>query len=113
MTLLITIFAAIICTVIWYAGAYKSNMKVGFLCWLYWGASIMWFVDAIFKYAEIKAKFFSPAPLDMLNDSFLGLSVVAFGLLIWLINILITDPKGVIRENLFKKVEKTKLQSKN
>ena len=58
MTLLITIFAAIICTVIWYAGAYKSNMKVGFLCWLYWGASIMWFVDAIFKYAEIKAKFF-------------------------------------------------------
>ena len=49
----------------------------------------------------------------MLNDSFLGLSVVAFGLLMWLINILITDPKGVIRENLFKKVEKTKFQSKN
>lgn len=113
MTLLITVFAAIICTVIWYAGAYKSNMKVGFLCCLYWGASIMWFVDAIFEYAEIKAKFFNPAPLSMLNDSFLGLSVVAFGLLIWLINLLITDPKCVIKEILFKKIEKIKVPSKN
>ena len=112
MTLLITVFAAIICTVIWYAGAHKSNMKVGFLCWLYWGASIMWFVDAFFEYLEIKSKFFSPAPLDMLNDSFLGLSVVAFGLLIWLVNILITDPKGVIKECLFKRKEKIEVVAK-
>ena len=113
MTLLITLFAAIICTVIWYAGAYKSNMKVGVLCWLYWGASIMWFVDAIFEYAEIKAEFFSPAPLDMLNDAYLGLSVVALGLLIWLVIVLISDPKGVIKEVLFKRVEKTRLLSEN
>lgn len=112
MTLLITVFAAIISTVVWYAGAYKSNMKVGFLCWLYWGASIMWFVDAFFEYAQIKAKFFNPAPLDMLNDTFLGLSVVAFGLLIWLVNILITDPKGVIKEYLFKKKEKIEIVAK-
>ena len=112
MTLLITVFAAIISTVVWYAGAYKSNMKVGFLCWLYWGASIMWFVDAFFEYAQIKAKFFNPAPLDMLNDTFLGLSVVAFGLLIWLVNILITDPKGVIKEYLFKRKEKIEVMTK-
>ena len=113
MTLLITLFAAIICTVIWYAGAYKSNMKVGVLCWLYWGASIMWFVDAIFEYAEIKAEFFSPAPLDMLNDAYLGLSVVALGLLIWLVIVLISDPKGVIKEVLFKRTQKTKLPYEN
>ena len=113
MTLLITVFAAIICTVIWYAGAHKSNMKVGFLCWLYWGASIMWFVDAIFEYAELKAEFFNPAPLDMLNDTYLGLSVVALGLLIWLVNVLITDPKGVIKEKLFKKIEDNKVASEN
>ena len=113
MTLLITLFAAIICTVIWYAGAYKSNMKVGILCWLYWGAAIMWSVDAIFEYAEIKAEFFNPAPLDMLNDAYLGLSVVALGMLIWLIIVLISDPKGVIKEVLFKRTEKIKVPSEN
>ncbi len=113
MTLLITLFAAIICTVIWYVGAYKSNMKVGILCWLYWGVSIMWFVDAIFEYAEVKAEFFNPAPLDMLNDFYLGLSVVALGMLIWLIIVLISDPRGVIKEVLFKGTEKIKVQSEN
>lgn len=46
---------------------------------MYWGASIMWFVDAIFEYAELHAAYFTPDPMDMLNDLFLGLSVVAFG----------------------------------
>ena len=48
----------------------------------------MWSVDAIFEYAEVKAEFFNPAPLDMLNDAYLGLSVVALGMLIWLIVVL-------------------------
>lgn len=113
MTLLITLFAAIICTVIWYAGAYKSNMKIGVLCWLYWGAAIMWFADAIFEYAEVKAEFFNPAPLDMLNDSYLGLSVVALGMLIWIVIVLVSDPKGVIKETLFKKEKNSKISVKN
>ena len=41
MTLLTTVFAAIICTVIWYRNAPKDEMKVGILCWMYWGASLM------------------------------------------------------------------------
>ena len=36
----------------------------------------------------------------MLNDFFLGLSVVAFGLIIWLISFLISDPKGVVKKTL-------------
>lgn len=103
MTLLITVFAAIICTVIWYRGASKSEMKVGTLCFMYWGASIMWLVDAIFEYAELGAKYFNPAPIDMLNDFYLGMSVVAIGLIIWLVILLIKDPKGVIKAALFKK----------
>ena len=39
----------------------------------------------------------------MLNDSFLGLAVVALGLIIWLVILLIKDPKGVIKEMLFRK----------
>lgn len=99
MTLLVTIFAAVIATVMWYRTAPKSNMKLGTLSLMYWGASIMWFVDAIFEYAELKAEYFTPAPADMLNDLFLGLSVVALGLIIWIAVLLISDPKGV----LFKK----------
>ena len=103
MTLLTTVFAAIICTVIWYQTAPKSEMKIGVLCWLYWGASLMWLVDAIFEYAELHAEYFTPAPADMLNDFYLGLSVVALGLIIWLVILLVKDPKGVVRSELFRK----------
>lgn len=103
MTLLTTVFAAIICTIIWYKNAPKNEMKIGILCWMYWGASIMWLVDAIFEYAELKAEYFTPAPADMLNDFYLGLSVVALGLIIWLVILLVKDPKGVVKAALFQK----------
>ena len=100
MTLLTSVFAAIICTIIWYKNAPKDDMKVGILCWLYWGASLMWLVDAIFEYAELRAEYFTPAPADMLNDLYLGLSVVALGLIIWLVILLIKDPRGAVRNAL-------------
>ena len=83
MTLLVTVFAAVVCTAIWYKNAPESRMQLGLLCWLFWGASLMWLVDAIFEYAELGAEYFTPAPEDMLTDLFLGLSVVALGLLLW------------------------------
>ena len=106
MTLLTSVFAAIICTVIWYKNAPKSEMKVGVLCWMFWGSSLMWLIDAIFEYAELGAAYFTPEPADMLNDLFLGLAVVALGLIIWLVILLIADPKKVIRKSLFKKKDK-------
>ena len=65
---------------------------------MFWGASLMWLIDAIFEYAELKAEYFTPAPEDMLNDAFLGLSVIALALVVWIISLLIKDPKGVIRK---------------
>ncbi len=99
MTLLITVFAAVITTVFWYT-ANDSNMKIGRLALMYWGASLMWFVDAVAEYIELGADFFTPAAADMLNDAYLGLSVVAFGLIIWLVSVLISDPKGKVRSVL-------------
>ena len=103
MTLLVTVFAAVVCTAIWYKNAPESKMQLGLLCWLFWGASLMWLVDAVFEYAELKAEYFTPAPADMLNDLFLGLSVVALALVIWIVVLLIKDPRGVIRAKLYKK----------
>ena len=70
---------------------------------MYWGASLMWMCDAIFEYAELKEEFFQPAAADMLNDAFLGLTVVALGLIIWLVVLLVKDPKGVLRAKLLAK----------
>ena len=103
MTLLTTVFAAVIATVVWYKKAPNDEYRVSVLCFLYWGASIMWLVDAIFEYAELHAEYFTPAPLDMLNDFFLGLSVVALGLIVWLVVLLVKDPKGVVKTALLKK----------
>ncbi len=103
MTLLTSLFAAIICTIIWYKKAPDKEMHMGTLSLIYWGASIMWFVDAIFEFVELKAEYFTPEPLDMLNDFFLGISVVALGLIIWLVILLVRDPRGVIKKMLSKK----------
>ena len=102
MTLLITVFAAVITTAIWYKKS-DEKMLLGPLCWMFWGASIMWLVDAIFEYAELKAEYFTPALEDMINDTFLGLSVVALALVIWVVILLIKDPRGTVRAKLLKK----------
>lgn len=102
MTLLTTVFAAIISTVIWYKNAPADGMKVSVLCWMYWGAALMWLVDAFFGYAELQAEYFTPTPIEILNVLYLGLSVVALGLIIWLALLLIKDPKGVLKAALLK-----------
>ena len=99
MALVITIFAAIISTVVWYVGApITRKFCVGILSLMYWGASIMWLADAIMDYSEVGVKYFTPPARDMLNDSYLGVSIIALGLIIWLVILLIKDPKGVIRK---------------
>jgi hypothetical protein len=103
MTLLTTVFAAVICTAIWYQSETARSMKVGTLCWMFWGASMMWLGDAIFEYAELHEEYFAPAAEDMLNDLFLGLSVIALALVIWIVILLVKDPKGVVHTQLFKK----------
>ena len=79
MTLLITLIAAVVCTVIWYKNAPEDKMQVS-------------------EYIETEAEFFSPSAYDMLNDAFLGISAVALGLVIWIVKLLITDPKHIFRK---------------
>ena len=96
MTLLFTLIAAVISTLIWYLSKRARTLKIVTLLYLYWGASLMWLVDAVFEYIQLRAAYFTPSMEDMINDSFLGLSVVVLGLIIWVIEILIKDPENVI-----------------
>ena len=98
MTLLTTVFAAVFSTALWYKKLPDNSAQLGTLSLMYWGASLMWLGDAVVDYMELGAEFFTPAPADMLNDAYLGLSVVALGLVIWIVLIMIKDPKGFIRK---------------
>ncbi len=99
MTLLLTVIAAVTATAIWYVRP-QSKMKIGTLCLMYWGASLMWLVDAVVEYIEVGAEYFTPAAADMLNDAFLGLSVIVLGMVIWLAVLLIKDPEGRVKAML-------------
>ena len=100
MTLLLSIFAAVTSTLIWYTNAKARELRIGTLCYMFWGASLMWLVDAVYEYAELRADYFQPAAADMLNDTFLGLSVIALALVIWVVMILVSDPLGVVKKSI-------------
>lgn len=99
MTLLLCTLAAAVTTLLWYRGMPQNEMHLGTLALIYWGAALMWTVDAVAEYRELGAAYFAPAFSQMVNDAFLGLSVIALGLVIWLGILLVKDPKNV----LFKK----------
>ena len=200
MCLILTTLAAVVSTAVWYASEKMRGMKIAVLCWLFWGAAIMWFVDLSFEYAEEGADVFNPsykvavavktveedeapeqeaetagnvesaasevkgaeegenaapAPGDgnsfslsvepsgegevafvlcgpdasvpgqpinlvvkpsekgvaielahvdgILNDTVLGLAVIALALVIWIVVLLVSDPQGVLRAALLKK----------
>ena len=105
MHLLLTVFAAVGATTIWYCTSSRAQLHLGLLCWLFWGASLMWLVDAVAEYIELGAAYFNPAPQTMLNDAFLGLSIIALALVVWLMRLLIADPRGVIRAKIVGKTQ--------
>ena len=99
MTLLIVILAAIICTMIFYFNEKARKMHISTLCFVYWGASLMWSVDAVSEYIGTGAGYFIPSGADMLNDGFLGFSAIALGLLIRLAEVILKDPLHVFKNS--------------
>jgi hypothetical protein len=59
MTLLITLYAAVIVTLVWYSSEKARELKIGVLCYMFWGASIMWMADAIFVYRTKSRVFYT------------------------------------------------------
>ena len=65
----------------------------------------MWLVDAVYEYIELKAAYFTPAPEDMLNDFFLGISVVVLGMIIWLVLFFNQRPGLCITKEITAKID--------
>ena len=49
--------------------------------------------DLALALGGLDESFIAPAAADMLNDAYLGFSAVALGLIIWLVYIIIKNPK--------------------
>ncbi|MDD5093234.1 MAG: hypothetical protein PHV74_02500 [Dehalococcoidia bacterium] len=92
MWLLMTALAALIASILWYVNAPEDKYKFGLLSLLYWGATLMWLVDHVKAYTlDTKADFFETDA----DATALGFCVVLMGLLVWLIVLLVSDPRGV------------------
>ncbi len=96
MWLILTALAAVVATIIWYTQAPTDKYKTGLLSMIFWGATIMWLVDHIIAYLTEGGEFFEIS----MDATMLGISVILLGLLVWIITLLISDPKGVIKRVL-------------
>ena len=94
MYLVITAAAAIITTIIWYVNAPKDKYKLSTLCFIYWGATLMWFVDHVMEYLTEVGEFVEIT----LDATLLGVTVIICGLLVWLIMQLVSVQKKVFNK---------------
>ena len=96
MFLIITALAAIIATILWYFNAPEDKYKLSTLCFIFWGATLMWLVDHVMAYLIEGGEFFELT----LDATMLGVTVVLSGLIVWVVTLLIKDPKGVFNKLL-------------
>lgn len=93
MWLLITALAALIATALWYAHAPSDIYRFGFLSLMLWGATIMWAVDHVMAFIQEGGSFFEINA----DATGLGFSVLLLALFVWLVVLLVSDPKRVLR----------------
>lgn len=98
MYLILTAAAAVAATIVWYVKLPDNRYRLGVLSLMYWGATLMWTVDHVIAYLQEGGPVFDLSP----GASLLGIIVVLAGLIIWLIALLATDPKKVLRKALLK-----------
>jgi peptidoglycan biosynthesis protein MviN/MurJ (putative lipid II flippase) len=96
MWLILTALAAIITSIIWYVKQPDDKYKLGTLCLMFWGATIMWLVDHIMAVATEGGAFFEVS----LDATMLGVSVIILALAVWLVILLISDPKSIFKRVL-------------
>lgn len=92
MWLIILLFASVLSTAFWYSKAEDDKYMLKLLSLLFWGASIMIFVDNLVGYAVEGGEF-----IDLSAESIvLGFVLLLAVLIIWEIILLVKDPKKVV-----------------
>lgn len=99
MTLILTLLATAITLIILYGSEKARNMNINILCYMFGGASLMWTIDFIVELVkEGPEVVFHPQGEEILNEFLLALAVIALALLIWIIIVLIKDPKKIFKK---------------
>ena len=94
MWLLILCYGAVFATILWYKNAENDQLLFKYLAMILWGASIMFFVDHVYGYLTEGGEF-----LDIsLDATILGFALLLFSLLLWLLILLVKDPRRVFKK---------------
>lgn len=94
MYLILIGLAAIIASLIFYIKKPDSKYKMGTLCLIYWGATIMWTIDHVMAFISEGGPFFEISR----DATLLGVSVVILGLVIWLMVLFLSNAKSNIEK---------------
>lgn len=90
MYFIITAIAAIVTTIICRLKGKEKKYKWNTLCLIYWGATIMWFVDHIVTFLYDGGNFFDIS----LDATLLGIAVVFCGFFAWIFILLVSNFKS-------------------
>jgi len=94
MWLIIVSYLAVLSTILWYVNAENDKLLLKYLALISWGASIMIFIDHLYGYLTGNGEF-----LDVSIDStILGFALTLFIMMIWMVILLVKDPKRVWRK---------------
>jgi len=96
MWLLMLLFSATISTVLWYSKAEDDKYMLKFLSLIFWGASIMVFIDHLVSYITEGGEFIEVT----VESATLGFVSIITALIVWEIALLIKDPKQIIRRKI-------------
>jgi|UniRef100_A0A7J3Z830 hypothetical protein len=94
MWLLVLGYAATITTALWYVSKAKGeDLCLNYLATILWGATVMFFVDAVYSY--LSGEEFIEISTEATT---LGFSLLLVALVVWLFILFSKDPKRVFRK---------------
>lgn len=96
MYFIITALAAILTTIVWRSIS-EDKFQLSILCLIYWGATLMWFVDHVVAYLTEGGAFLEIS----MDATLLGITVVVCGFFVWILIAVVKNLKEAPRKNLW------------
>lgn len=97
MWILILAFSAAISSILWYSRMPNDELMYGYLSLILWGGTLMVLVDRIFAYSSGE-----PFLELTLESAVKGFFILNGAMIIWLIILIVKDPKRVLFKKKYK-----------